>query len=154
MFRSEQACTHACVLASLLGLHLPTNANLLLERGGPVSHSLVFEDEHCVGIKAPLGSYILCLSHAFSLLLSVCNACTMKLKLMRGEKARIIMLDMLHYTSKLKLYRDGIKSKEDKIGMPCRHSTVTHVIPSPRKLTTQALYCRRGTQLREWCTCR
>ena len=29
-------------------------------------------------------------------------------------------------------YRDGIKSKGDKIGMPC----------------TQALYCRRGTQLR------
>ena len=47
-------------------------------------------------------------------------------------------------------YRDGIKSKGDKIGMPCTHSTVykTHVIPSPRESTTQALYCCRDTQLR------
>ena len=48
-------------------------------------------------------------------------------------------------------YRDGIKSEGDKIGMPC--SDIRHVIPSPRESTTQALYCRRGTQLREWCTC-
>ena len=37
-------------------------------------------------------------------------------------------------------YRDGIKSKEDKIGMPCTYHTV-HAIRSPRESTAQALYC-------------
>ena len=35
-------------------------------------------------------------------------------------------------------YRDGIKIKEDKIGMPCtRNSDIRHVIHSPRESTTQ-----------------
>ena len=39
-------------------------------------------------------------------------------------------------------YRDGIKSKGDKIGMHCAHSTVIQNTCIPAQSTTQALYCR------------